>query len=649
MRKQIRSVLRWMQLRRKVVQFVGVPVVFLGVNAPPAITFVTDFMHQRTIHSAEYEAEFGRWDVVELPADQQVNAIHTALLPTGKLLIVAGSGNERQNFDAGTFRTLLYDPATGQTRDVLTPVDLFCGGHAFLADGKLLVAGGTQRYEVLQQDVKRASGKMVIKNESPAGPHTFDKGTEFTGPDGRRYRSVSAITVPAAVKTVTPKGAIVAAAEADVLVESVDDGTVGVNANPGKYAITGLAGDDVRNLYGMGQKMTMDKQDYQGIADSYEFDPATEEYVRVGDMTEKRWYPSLVGLPDGGVLAVSGLDGLGQILPGQNEVFDPATKTWTNRPDLFRYFPTYPALFQTARPGQLFYSGSVAGFGPATQGRAPGFWDLTNNGFTPVGGLRDPDLMETSGSTFAGPVQNQRVIVAGGGGVGESPLSTARIDVIDLKDPHPHYVPGPDLPAPTRYPNLVQLPDDSVLISGGSQRYRGRDGSDVLLASLYHPGTNTLTPAADPTVGRDYHSEGILMPNGQVVTLGGNSLFSDAKNTKTAQFEKRLEIYTPPYLFHGPQPAISAAPTTAVLGSTMTVSSPDAASITAARLIRPSAVTHATDLEQRSVALGVTHAPDGSLSLAIPGQPTLVTPGYYMLFLLNGQGTPSVARWVHVS
>jgi len=257
--------------------------------------------------------------------------------------------------------------------------------------------------------------------------------------------------------------------------------------------------------------------------------------------------------------------------------------------------------------------------------------------------------METSGSAFAGPVQNQRVIVAGGGGVGESPASTARIDVIDLKEPNAHYVPGPDLPTPTRYPNLVQLPDDSVLISNGSRRYRGRDASDVLLASLYHPATNTLTPAADPTVGRDYHSEGILMPNGQVVTLGGNALFSDEKNTKTATFERRLEIYTPPYLFHGPRPTITAAPTSARLGSSMTVTSPDAASITAARLIRPSAATHATNLEQRSVALTVTHAADGSISLAVPGEATLVPPGYYMLFLLGAQGTPSVARWVHVS
>ena len=50
------------------------------------------------------------------------------------------------------------------------------------------------------------------------------------------------------------------------------------------------------------------------------------------------------------------------------------------------------------------------------------------------------------------------------------------------------------------------------------------------------------------------------MPDGQVMTLGGDPLFADALDTKTAKFEKRLEIYTPPYLFHGPQPAIAHRP-----------------------------------------------------------------------------------------
>jgi hypothetical protein len=128
-------------------------------------------------------------------------------------------------------------------------------------------------------------------------------------------------------------------------------------------------------------------------------------------------YPTLTGLSDGRVLAVSGLDETGTILAGQNEVYDPEKKTWTEREDLFRYFPTYPALFQPSVPDRLFYSGSNAGYGSDYQGRVPGFWDLEDNTFVEVPGLRDADLLETSASTWAGPVQDQRMIVVGGGGV----------------------------------------------------------------------------------------------------------------------------------------------------------------------------------------------------------------------------------------
>jgi hypothetical protein len=649
MRAQIKAALRVVRRRRKFLTLVTLPVILLGVNVPPGIALVQDIEHQNLIHAPGYQAANGRWDVIDLPADLQVNAIHAALLSTGKLLIVAGSGNDQASFDAGTFRTLLYDPTNGQSRLIPTPADMFCSGHAFLPDGKLLVAGGTQRYEVLDGAVTKAAGGMVVKNEFPDAGRSFDKGTEFTAPDGRRYRATNAFTLPPAVKTVTRTGATVTPSQTTVFVESEDEGQAGVNPNPAQYAITGLTGADADNFYGLAQKMTLDKQDFQGLADSYEFDPISEQYVKVGDMNEKRWYPSLVGLPGGDVLAVSGLDGTGQILPGQNEVFDPTTKTWTERPDLFRYFPTYPALFQTATQGKLFYSGSNAGYGPADAARVPGFWNLDGNTFDPVPGLRDPDLLETSGSAFAGPVQDQKVIVVGGGGVGESDRSTARIDVVDLDQKNPQFTPGPDLPAPTRYPNVVQLPDDNLLISNGSRDYRGKGGSDNLLASIYHPDSNTLSPAAAPTVGRDYHSEGLLLPNGQVMTLGGNALFSDPADTKTAKFEKRLEIYTPPYLYHGPQPTITDAPAEAAVGSRITVASPEAASITKARLMRPSAATHATDLEQRSVALDIARNPDGTLALTIPGEAALVPPGYYMLFLVDQAGTPSVARWVHVT
>ncbi|HKT02246.1 MAG TPA: galactose oxidase early set domain-containing protein, partial [Rugosimonospora sp.] len=74
---------------------------------------------------------------------------------------------------------------------------------------------------------------------------------------------------------------------------------------------------------------------------------------------------------------------------------------------------------------------------------------------------------------------------------------------------------------------------------------------------------------------------------------------------------------------------------------------PDPTRIAKVRLVRPSAATHNTNLEQRSIALPFT-ATDGGVEVTVPDQPTIVPPGFYMLFLVDQSGVPSVARWVQV-
>lgn len=619
-----------------------------GMNAPAVLGFASDQYHQYVINRPEYKAEYGHWQTLALPAEFRVNAVHATLLRTGKVLIVAGSGNDEKAFGAGTFKSLLWDPAKNTYKLVPTPDDMFCGGHTSLPDGRVLVAGGTQRYEKLDGAVKKAAGTMRVRNESPERARTFPKGTVFVAPNGREYASTADVTVPAAVKTGSGTGTVVTAGEQHVFVEAVGEGKDYLTDARAQYRIKGLSGVDAHNLYGMNDKMTLEKQEYQGIRAAFEFNPDTELYEQVTDMTHARWYPTLTGLGDGRVVTLSGLDDTGQILNGNdNEVYDPRSKTWAKAPD--RYFPTYPSLFLTTS-GKLFYSGSNAGYGPADKGREPGLWDLTNNGFQPVPGLRDPGLTETSSSVLLPPAQAQKVMVLGGGGVGESPLSSARTDIADLSAPEPAFTPGPDLPAGgTRYLNSVILPDDTVFTTGGSSGYRGKSGSDLLKAQVYHPGTNTFTKAAEPTVGRDYHSEALLLPDGRVAVLGSNPLFADDANTTPGGFEQRIEIYTPPYLYHGDRPQVTAAPEGARLGSTVTVGAARPDAVTTAKLIRPSSVTHVTDVEQRSVALDITGRTADGVSLTLPGNPNLLPPGWYMLFLTDSVGTPSVARWIQVT
>ena len=364
-------------------------------------------------------------------------------------------------------------------------------------------------------------------------------------------------------------------------------------------------------------------------------------------MERARWYPSLVTLADGRVLAASGLDEFGRILQGRNEIFDPATGRWTLVAHR-RILATYPALYTTTRPGTVFFAGSNSGYGSRRHGRTPGLWDLATGAFTRVPGLRDPDMTETSSSLLLPPANRQRYMILGGGGVGDSRLATARTDIADLGEAAPRYRPGPSLPEPTRYPNTVILPDDTTLVTGGASTYRATDEGAVLAASLIDPSGSRIRPVADPTVPRSYHSSALLLPDGRVLTTGGDPL-ENADGTGPGEFERRMEIYSPPYLFRGPRPVLTGGPGSLARGATGTFLTPDPATIATARLIRPGAVTHTTDLEQRSIALAVRARPRaGAVDLTVPAAAGLTPPGWYMLFVTDRAGVPSVARWVRV-
>jgi hypothetical protein len=187
-----------------------------------------------------------------------------------------------------------------------------------------------------------------------------------------------------------------------------------------------------------------------------------------------------------------------------------------------------------------------------------------------------------------------------------------------------------------------------VIITGGSRLYRGVHESDIFECHAYNPQTNKLTSLAESTVARNYHSEDLLLPDGRIVTLGGNPLYGNKTDTAEGFFEQRIEIYSPPYLYHGQRPSITGGPTQIAPGSTALFTTPDPGKIAAAELIRPSAATHVTNSEQRLIALDIRREGE-AIQITVPTGAGLVPSGWYMLFVTNKQATPSVARWVHVT
>jgi hypothetical protein len=180
------------------------------------------------------------------------------------------------------------------------------------------------------------------------------------------------------------------------------------------------------------------------------------------------------------------------------------------------------------------------------------------------------------------------------------------------------------------------LPDNTVFVAGGATTPNSP-------SVLFDPVANTWSPMADLPSVRMYHSVMILLPSGKVMMSG----WANDASSGT------IELYSPPYLFKGARPTISSAPATVNFGQQFTIGTTDAASIVKATLVRPMAVTHQTESNQRVIELSFLHdhvhpnnliatAPDG-------GSPHAFAPkGYYMLFILNGSGVPSVARWIYL-
>jgi hypothetical protein len=637
--------------RRRLRRLATIPVVtvvaggILAVNAPTVGATVAGWYDHYQITRPAYEAKYGLWEKLNIPAKFRVNGIHSTLLYNGDVLIMAGSGNNQAFFNAGTFKTLLLDPRTMQEKLIPTPWDLFCAGHIELPDGNILVAGGTARYENLKPT--HAAGSMTVVNDDPAEPYNLPKGTVFTSPGGVPFKTAFAMTIPRATVTVNARGRrVVTAAQQNIWVDAARRGRGSLIGSAERYQVQGLLGPQSGQLlYGIGTPMTLQKQNFFGTNDAYIYNVKLERFQEVNSMNYARWYPTLAEMGNGMVMAMSGLNGQGQITMN-SESFNPATGTWSPGP--VRGFPTYPATFLT-ESGQLFFTGSNAGYGPATPAwRTPGFWNVQTGAFRPVPGIPVPQDLETSASVLLPPAQNQEIMVMGGGGVGQSNASTARTALIDTAAPDPQWIRGPNLAQPTRYPITVLLPTDQVLVTGGSKDYRGEHGSDNRDTRIYTVAANRFTWAASSITGRDYHSGGLLLPNGSILTLGGNPLFGNKQDTAPQTFNQEIDVYFPPYMFQGARPEITAAPKVMDLGRSYVITVPHAAGIQYLRLMRPDNPTHVTDVNARSIAVPFTLVSPDQLRVTLPSSDNLVPPSYYMLFAVSQKAIPSDGYWVQV-
>ena len=592
-------------------------------------------------------------------------AIHTSVLPNGKVLTW-----QRVDSLLST-DTYLWDPATNSFTTINNPNShMFCSGHSFLPDGRLLVAGGHVFYDLdgekksnifdYTTNMWSPSGQMNLGRWYPTnttlanGDVATVSGTYWDGTyyplmttvtsdnsydlyfDGIYRGSGSDWTVAQsynlaghAGKNVIAIKAMDAGGVAGLLADiQIGDARLGTNGSgTWKVSLNPPANWTDPNLDDSGWANATEYGTY-GVA------PWFTNVAGMPGNTQGRWiWSSNNDLHD--VVYLRGTyDGNSSLFHRHQNNSVPevwSSGTWRQLSNANMALPLYPWML-LAPSGKVFYAGpdtttwflDTNGTGAWTPGRTSNF------------GYRD------YGSAVMYDVG--KVMITGGG----QPTNTTEVIDLNPNAPNPNWRYVGSMAYTRRQMNATILPDGKVLATGGTSSGGFNDATlSVLPAEMWDPVAETWTTMASMAERRLYHSTAVLLPDGRVLSAGGGL---PAGSGIPDSDHKTAEIYSPPYLFRGARPTITSAPASAGYGQTFFLQTPNAASITKVTLVRLSSVTHAFNENQRFNNLSFTQAA-GGLNVTAPANGNMCPPGHYMLFILTGTNpnfVPSVAAIINI-
>ena len=405
-----------------------------------------------------------------------------------------------------------------------------------------------------------------------------------------------------------------------------------------------------RVLYGPGPDFAF------GLPDAYISDGTT--WTRLPDMKgtsilpeAMRWYPTTTRLADKRILVLGGYEVVNPFITKNlsAETYDPATNSWTvvtpknALPDAaFSYMYTH--VFQLPTPtarGEVLAFGDV---GVPMFMDSAGVWRASAK---QRHGSRAPGPnYGNGGSTSMLPIRvqngewgynNGSVIMFQGQTGGANKL------YLDVYDPvADQWLQSQHMGVQRTHNASVILPDARVLVLGGEDF----KGSAVQgRAQYWDPragGSLSWGTQQYPEV-RGYHNVAVLLPDGRVMFGSGNKDYTRGELNS-------FRYYYPSYLF-GPRPTIQAAqPVLAYdhLGW-VTYDGPPPAEIV---LIGIGAMTHSFDMNQRHIQLPIlasgVHQGNNYSIFGTPENARIAPPGHYMLFILDENHIPSVAKIIQV-
>lgn len=382
-----------------------------------------------------------------------------------------------------------------------------------------------------------------------------------------------------------------------------------------------------------------------------------------------RWYPTLVTLANGEVLAVGGHPDLREDYPSHDD---------------HRHSNNVPERYTPGGNGQWALLGSQP---PMTSEKTSddGAWDydfqrthLLPNGrvffaspvrgrnrtYDPYGGgffEDEDDLIDLPGedkyreisaewTSVMLPLLHQenyrpRVLLIGG-------ETAERID-LGSSGPAWQATTGRDwsgAPPVRDFGCPVILPTGEIFLSGGTETGdtdAERQAGCVREGEIYSPGIDWATGAHDPAddewrtveaaeVGRHYHSVALLLPNGTVWTAGSNGPSEEAPGGR----ELRIEIYRPDYADEPGRPTIAASGPCIGYAQPFAVGTPQASSVRRVALMRCGSCTHGFNPDQRLVSVPFVVLDDNTLQVFSPPDGNIAPPGYYMIWVVDDEGRP---------
>ena len=497
---------------------------------------------------------------------------------------------------------------------------LFCSGHCWLPDGRLMVIGGDDWTGALSSGYAAFTGARLISIYDPLnGPNGTWSTLKQLYPTAQSVFLDIARWYPTAVVAYDPTQPVravkvIVLGGIEEYVPEPPDNLIcnGVFLATDRAYLTHEAYDITEGLAGQPWTITKDR--------------------RAGSSLPPNYTPNTP-------------------LPG---VFiGPTTATSVEMPDyqlglsLFYYARAHYLSNGVFGPGNNFPNGIVWAAGMAVDTAwvdhptNPNLWNPPHPIIKPtVPMLEEPTAVLLPASLGTGG--EDRIALFGGQfGMDHTGVITNYVHVLNARSPAPTWSTTsiPPLNHQRKFANSVLLPDRSVLVTGGGTNpLHGGHGGEVFTPEVFRGGQTWEECAAEDSP-RTYHSGALLLPSGRVVSLGGDSRTWD------------LQVFQPHYIHDSTtRPSITSSPATIAYGTTFSVglSLYQGRTLQNACLIAPGSLTHSHDPNQRLVELGITSSTTTSATLSTPANPTLAPYGYYMLFVVDSLGDVSVAAWTQL-